>query len=194
MPFTLEMTMTQTAHEKEVEQLHPTPAAAPLLTGRSDSNFFVTPMGRGRPARRVENKAESEEDPVAGIGFSILGSVIGGALGLGPMFEIAFEAVKSGLEVGEGQISSSNFVEDVNLNPAALIDPSRAFNFKGLAQRPVREGEPKEREDEAKPKRSWNSGEGGFLMARLAHKRQGSVAANPVLQMRGFGQSVSVRK
>lgn len=186
--------MNQTAHENEIQpSAAVAPAPAPLLTNRSASNFFVTPMGRGRPARRVEHKEESEEDPVAGMGFSILGSVIGGALGLGPMFEIAFEAVKTGLEIGEGQISSGNLVEDVNLNPAALLDPSRAFNFKNMPQKAS--AEPEKKDDEKQPKRSWNSGEGGFLLAqRLAVKRQSVVATNPVLQMKGFGSAATVRK
>lgn len=185
--------MSFPAYERETD--HPTSTAAPILTGRSAANFYVTPMGNGRPARMVENKKEAEEDPVAGMGFSILGSVIGGALGLGPMFEIAFEAVKTGLEIGEGQVGSTGIVEDVNLNPAALLDPSRAFNFKALATKRSSSDERAEEEEAAKSKRSWNSGEGDYLLAqRLAHKRQSSVASNPVMQMKGFGGSATGRK
>jgi hypothetical protein len=175
---------------------HPTSNGSPILTARSSSNFYVTPMGKGRPARIVENKkGEEEDDGVAGMGFSILGSVIGGALGLGPMFEIAFEAVKTGLEIGEGQLSSANVVEDINLNPAALLDPSRSFNFKSLSAKSQGPEANKDKEDEDKPKRSWNSGEGDYMLTqRLASKRRLALATNPVMQMKGFGSSSSTRK
>ena len=105
------LNMTFISHDQGV--INPTESGHALLTSRTSSNFFVAPMGKGSNARLVEKVDEEEDGPMSGIGFSILGSIIGGALGLGPMFEVAFEAMKTGLELSEGRGSAVSFVPDI---------------------------------------------------------------------------------
>lgn len=171
----------------------PTSNSAPILTGRSASNFYVTPMGNGRPAKVLEKSREDEEDPMAGIGFSIMGSVIGGALGLGPLFEIGLEALKGGIEVSDAKPGSRDVAMDVNLNPAAQIRPDLAFNFRSLPSgKPSKQEEEEAAKAEAeKSKRSWNSGEGSFLKAQMDRKRAPSMGAGMIPRMKGFATSAS---
>lgn len=167
----------------------PTTTGAPMITGRAAANFYVTPMGGGRPAKVLEKSREAEDDPVSGIGFSIMGSVIGGALGLGPMFEIAFEAMKIGVEISESQLGSRQALQDVNLNPAALIRPDLAFNFRSIpnGRQAMKEEEEAKAAASSKNKRSWNSGEGEYIRQHLAQRRSGASGPSLVPQMRGFG-------
>lgn len=153
----------------------------PKVSARTSSNFFVTPMGRGKVAQKVHE--QEEDDPAAGMGFSIMGSVIGGALGLGPMFEIAFEAIKTGMELSDAKLNNGNTDDVNNLNPAAAIRPDLAFNFRSIGDQKKLEDERERAADEKRnaSKRSWNSGEGQFMLGKLAEKRRDSVAANPVL-------------
>lgn len=180
--------MTFTSYDQAA--LNPTESGHAVLTQRSNSNFFVAPMGKGRNARLVEKVEEEDDNPMSGVGFSIMGSVIGGALGLGPMFEVAFEAMKTGLEMSESSGSAVSFVPDVNLNPAAILRPDLAFNFKsftpssGMSSNGVKL---KVSDEEDKPKRTWSSGEGDFLLAaRFADQRRRSVLASPVVTSKGL--------
>lgn len=177
----------------DASESNPTAVSQPMLTGRSASNFYVTPMSGGRPGKMVERTHEAEAEPVAGMGLSIMGSIIGGALGLGPMFEIAFEAMKTGLEISEGQGASSQIAMDVNLNPAALIRPDLAFNFRRLPTAKPEEEAAAEIEARA-AKRSWNSGEGDYLTAQQQARRRGrSSGYSPVPQLKGFGAALAKR-
>lgn len=155
----------------------------PKVSARTSSNFFVTPMGRGKVAPQRAQEHE-EDDPAAGMGFSIMGSVIGGALGLGPMFEIAFEAIKTGMELSDDKdrLSKSGLDDVNNLNPAAAIRPDLAFNFRSMGdQKKLEERERADDEKRNASKRSWNSGEGQFMLGKLAEKRRDSIGSNPVL-------------
>lgn len=175
------------------QQNDPTSNTAPILTDRASKNFYVTPMGKGRNARQVQRN-ESEDETESGVGMSVLGSILGSALGLGPMFEIGFEAMKSAMEISEAMEGARSVVTDVNLNPAALLRPELAFNFKSFQQnqRPPIPALAKlsHGEEETAKKRSWSSGEGDFLLAaRLAESRRRSVASNPVSPVRGVSPS-----
>ena len=170
--------MSFTSYEESVS--NPTETGHAVLSSRSNSNFMVAPMSAGHSARLVEKVEEEDESPVSGIGVSILGSVIGSALGFGPMFDFAFEAVKTGIEFGEGRGAIVSYVQDVNLNPAAILRPDLAFNFKSFHPNPTPTYLKPKDEDE-KPKRTWSSGEGDFLLAsRLAAKRNGNGSVNSI--------------
>lgn len=185
--------MSYLAYDNNVNS--PTEAGRPLLSARSASNFVVAPMGNGRPARLLEKGEPKEDDPVAGMGFSILGSVIAGATGLGPLLEVAWEAMKTGLELSENDPGSTQIAPDVNLNPAMVVRPELAFNFrKRHDEDAIAAAERRAAELDARSGsgRTWNSGEGAYLDAqrkKRANSRGSMVAAN----MRGYGSTPSPR-
>jgi hypothetical protein len=170
------------------------PSSQQKVSARTASNFFVTPLGRGKVAQKVHE--HEEDDPAASMGLSIMGSVVGGALGLGPMFEIAFEAIKTGMEISDGKNQLNNTEEINNLNPAAAIRPDLAFNFRSIGEQ-KKQAEQKANVDDEKrnqAKRTWSSGEAQFLLGRLAEKRLDSLGANPVMAKQASGVVSAMQK
>ena len=156
----------------------PTATGSPVLSKRSEANFMVVPMGRGHRARKVEAEQKEDECPSTGIGMSILCSFIGI-----PGLELALEGLKTGLEVGESQVGSQAIVPDQNLDPRALLNPGKAFNFAKFEEPKAKVDDEGERNAK---KRSWNSGEGAFnanMGARLGARR---VASAPLMTMPGL--------
>jgi hypothetical protein len=92
------------------------------LTPRSQSHYVVAPMGKGLRPSGPQAKAGSPEEPGAELwnstSSSILSSIMGSALGVGPGLEMLAELMFKTMEAGE-----SDAIKATGLPAALAADP-----------------------------------------------------------------------
>lgn len=137
--------------------------------------FFVLPMGGRNTKAMIVNKEVEDGDPAAEMGTSVFLGLFAGAMGLPHAFHMAAEIGKTALEIAQGSTGAQRINPDVNLDPRAALDPSKAFNFKKVEQpASMLSAKPSTtltQDEERKPKNAAPSMWGDDLATRLAKKR-----------------------
>lgn len=179
--------MSYNFYDNTVNEPHS--VSQPILSRLSSANFFVAPMGNGKPARIMErgkpNGEKEGADPGGEIGMSILSTLFLGALGLPPMMHLGVEAMLAARDFSEGQPTSSQVVPDVNLDPAALLRPDLAFNFRKMGE--AKEAACEKDEEERKKKLGLRGADVRFLSTQQSKRRSTPRGSALVPPLRGFG-------
>lgn len=98
---------------------------------KDDDRYFVVPAGPGSPrikrALREDPKGEPDNEAANTVMSNMFMSLLGGALGLPHVLEMAVHVGQEGMKIGQESAQSSSHVAVINTDPSKALRPNMAF-------------------------------------------------------------------